>query len=349
MSAILFIADDGRDRARIAAALAASGHKVEIETYAGAKGAFERAGTELAIVSVAESALEALDVVRLLRVGGAVRDLPILALVPEPDVRTRLGAASAGATDQLAQPFEPAHVVLRVKDLLAHRAAPRSSPLKLSQKRVLVIDDSRTYAHALMHELRTGGLEPVFAETGADALLYLETQGADLAIVDVFLPDVNGIDLCRRMKSTAATAAMPVLVLTGRERSAVRDAATAAMADDFAVKGRDFAAIYAKVRQLLARPAARFTGTTRAFVEPPSERTPTDDGDLFTSIVRETGLSEVLAKSAVERVCVRLQISPGGLTRRDLPRLVEGLARTLQLFLPPAEAQARIAALNRLV
>lgn len=70
--------------------------------------------------------------------------------------------------------------------------------------------------------------------------------------------------------------------------------------------------------------------------------------ELFTQIVQATGLSELLARSTVESICRRLDVSPRDLSPEDVPRLVEGLERTLQLFLPPAEARARLSALHSL-
>ncbi|HEY5961864.1 MAG TPA: hypothetical protein VIV60_35135 [Polyangiaceae bacterium] len=105
---------------------------------------------------------------------------------------------------------------------------------------------------------------------------------ADALVVDVFLPDINGVEVCRRIKANERTA----------------EGAYAASAE------------------------------------------------LLDLIVSMTGLSELVARSSVESACRRLAVDPKTLTRKDIPRVVEGLERTLQLFLPEPEARHRIAALT---
>lgn len=349
MTIVLFFEPDVTERARLTAVLERAGLRIEgVGDLREALVVLERCAPDLTIVVSERCGADDLSLVRRLREGAVTKDMPILALCGESSVSSRLSALSAGADDCLAHSVASEQLLPRVQNLLNRRDnLPSLAPHGFA-RRVLVVDDSPTYGHALLEELRQDGHDVVFAETAAEGLLFLERHRAELVILDVFLPDMNGIDVCRRIKGNEQTADLPVLILTGRERSAVRDAAAAALADDFVVKSRDFAAIRNKVRGLLVRSAPRAISSGRLVAVGAAATGVLQGQALFEHIVRQTGLSELLARSTVESVCRRLELEPQSLSSRDVPRVVDALARSLQLFLPAPEARERLAALNAL-
>src|SRR6185295_9355465 len=119
-------------------------------------------------------------------------------------------------------------------------------------RRVMVVDDSVAYAQALVDELHRDGHDVAVARTGHDALAYLVVQELDLAIVDAFLPDMSGVDLCSRLRGTPGVRRTPVLLLTGREKSALRARARDVDATELAVKSRDLESVRMQARRLLA-------------------------------------------------------------------------------------------------
>jgi serine phosphatase RsbU (regulator of sigma subunit)/DNA-binding NarL/FixJ family response regulator len=86
----------------------------------------------------------------------------------------------------------------------------RSDPLAT----VLVVDDSEATRYVTASWLRRAGYAVVEAGTGAEALRRVAEQPIDLVVLDVNLPDVSGLDVCERIKSDPATAAVPVLHLS---------------------------------------------------------------------------------------------------------------------------------------
>jgi DNA-binding response OmpR family regulator len=348
-------------------------------------------------------------------------NLAILAISQGGVVHTRLSALTAGANDHVAWPFAMDHLLSRIQNLFNRRALLPSFPPQGFARRVLVVDDSPTYGNALLTELQIDGHDVVLAENGVDALLFLERHRVDVVVLDIFLPDINGIEVCRRIKASPKTANLPVLMLTGQEKSVVRADAIAVGADEFVVKSRDLEAIRNKLRTLLVRnstetnaleracdvsrdaaflsgsgtsnrmassgraaeskrrtisspglraaeskrrtisstgmPAvvespfeslSRGIASNRSELEAPEPNRLIQGTELFGLIVRGTGLSELLARSTVESVCRRLAIVPSELEPKDMPRIIEGLERTLQLFLPPVEAKERLRALSAL-
>jgi two-component system KDP operon response regulator KdpE len=145
--------------------------------------------------------------------------------------------------------------------------------------RILVVDDELQIVRALRVILRDAGYEPVPAANVEEALDAAATRPLDAAIVDLVLPDGNGIDLCRQLREWSA---MPILVLSaiGEEEQKVR--ALEAGADDYVTK--PFGA-----RELVARLGAALRRTAGA----PDEPTIAVDGlelDFARRMVRREGV-----------------------------------------------------------
>lgn len=120
--------------------------------------------------------------------------------------------------------------------------------------RILVCDDEPHIVRALKVVLREAGFEAVTAETGGEALDRAAVRPPDAAILDLVLPDIDGIEVCRRLREWTE---MPILVLSavGDEEEKVR--ALEAGADDYVVKPFAIEEITARLHALLRRrPAA---------------------------------------------------------------------------------------------
>ena len=385
---ILLVEENTSERNRLTIALQSGGYRVQpVEDTNAARATLFRSSMDLAVVSTLKDDGTELDLVQWLRSQASPIAMPILVVADDITAKARLASLRAGANDYIARPFDQKHFLSRISNLLAHRESRPSAIPQGFSRRILVVDDSPTYGYALSDEMRKDGHDVAFADTGRDALSYLESQKADLVILDVFLPDINGVEVCRRIKTAERTANLPVLVMTGREKSAVRAEATEANADEFVVKSADLETIRNKVKTLLVRAPNRKISTNRlaavvvesspqqgasssrmrvapvaeaaisqrspslsklraASGSPLSSSTP---DDLFDNIVRLTGLSELLARSTVESVCRRLELNAHALEPQDLPKVIEALERSLQLFLPAGEAKQRLAALHALV
>jgi signal transduction histidine kinase len=94
----------------------------------------------------------------------------------------------------------------------ATAASPRSTPA-LARRRILVVDDDAPVRHTLASLLRASGQEVVEADSGAEALRWLETTAVDLVLTDLGMPDVTGWDVARAAKARHPD--LPVVLLTG--------------------------------------------------------------------------------------------------------------------------------------
>src|SRR5512145_2826255 len=226
MRTILLVERNEVERKQLAQALAHAGFRVlPTESTEDAQHLIARTPADLAIVSNAVDDSMDVALVQWLRAQAFSATIPILALSTDASVHARLSALAAGANDHVAWPFSPAHIIGRIRNLLNHRDHLPSVAPQGFARRILVVDDSPTYGNALLDELQKDGHDVAVAENGIDALKFLERYRVDLVVLDVFLPDINGVEVCRRIKTSPRTCSLPVLVLTGREKSAVRSEA----------------------------------------------------------------------------------------------------------------------------
>jgi two-component system sensor histidine kinase ChiS len=80
---------------------------------------------------------------------------------------------------------------------------------------VLVVDDTPTSLQVLVEHLRRAGIEMLAAADGDSAMELLRYESPDLILLDIVMPDVNGFDVCRRLKQDPATRDIPVIFMTG--------------------------------------------------------------------------------------------------------------------------------------
>jgi len=117
--------------------------------------------------------------------------------------------------------------------------------------RILVVDDEPAVRGSLERALRLDGYAVELASDGADGLERLADRPADAIVLDLLMPEMDGLELCRRVRGAGDQT--PILVLTARDQVADRVAGLDAGADDYLVKPFALEELRARLRALLRR------------------------------------------------------------------------------------------------
>jgi two-component system OmpR family response regulator len=136
---------------------------------------------------------------------------------------------------------------------------PDGSPL-----RVLVVDDEVNIAELISMALRYEGFEVCAAHTGAKAVAEARSFDPDAVVLDMMLPDFNGLEVLRRMR--VADPDVPVLFLTARDAVEDRVAGLTAGGDDYVTKPFSLEELVARLRGLMRRAGARRAESTSTLV-----------------------------------------------------------------------------------
>jgi two-component system, OmpR family, response regulator MprA len=119
--------------------------------------------------------------------------------------------------------------------------------------KVLVVDDDRALREALRRALALGGYDVQLAEGGVQALELLAQAPPDAVVLDVAMPDIDGLEVCRRLRQIGNR--VPILILTARDAVSDRIDGLDVGADDYLVKPFDVGELKARLRALLRRTA----------------------------------------------------------------------------------------------
>lgn len=123
--------------------------------------------------------------------------------------------------------------------------------------RILLVDDEPALLDTLAYNLRNSGYDVVTAADGADALEQARSSSPDLVILDLMLPEIDGLTVCRSLRAAADT---PILVLTARTGELDKIIGLESGADDYMTKPFSLGELQARIRALLRRAGPRQQG-----------------------------------------------------------------------------------------
>lgn len=161
---------------------------------------------------------------------------------------------------------------------------------------MLVVEDELNIASAVALELGHGGYESRVVEDGPEALAVWSEWGPDLVLLDLGLPSLDGVEVCRRIRAASHT---PIIVLTARGSVQERVCGLDAGADDYIAKPFSLEELLARVRSTLRRARMRDEGvvlSAGAVVLDARSRRVTCDGEPVELTPREFGLLEFLMR-----------------------------------------------------
>jgi len=241
------------------------------------KEAYERAVCELPdliLLDVMMPEMNGFEVARILKEDSRTHSIPIIMVTALDDPEHEHAGREAGAEEYLAKPVRPQELIARANSLIALRqyrdqliirnhsqwsfivdkhsddAAPepqKELPL------VLLVEDNESDAELVRHFLKDLPLRIERLANGADAVELCQTGKADLMLLDILLPGLNGFEVCRQVKSSEKGKDLPIVVITCLEDMDSRLKCIELQTDDFLVKpivGRE---LQARVKILLEK------------------------------------------------------------------------------------------------
>jgi two-component system phosphate regulon response regulator PhoB len=123
----------------------------------------------------------------------------------------------------------------------------------MSKPTILIIEDERALVEVLTYNLRKEGFEVNSATDGQDGLRRAQTTLPDLIILDLMLPVIEGLEVCRVLKSGARTRDIPLLMLTARSEEVDEIVGFQMVADDYVTKPFKIKPLVQRVKALLRR------------------------------------------------------------------------------------------------
>jgi two-component system, NtrC family, sensor kinase len=239
----------------------------------------EEQGWQVSIAGTAEAALAALgdslpdlilldynlpgmrgdEFCRRIRMNLNTRGIPILMMTSSAPDGAEILSLESGADDYISKSDSPDHLLARIRGLL--RKASAQAAIRIPQDsafrsaRILTIDDGPTYLAFLGDELRSQGYEVESAASGPEGLTRLAAQSFDCVLVDLVMPGMDGIEVCRRITAMRSSleGALAVIMLTASENKGDMTRSLEAGADDFVSKSGDLAVLRARIQALMRR------------------------------------------------------------------------------------------------
>ena len=164
--------------------------------------------------------------------------------------------------------------------------------------RILLVEDEPQFLSLIALMLRGRGYQYLGAQSGAKAIRIADHEVPDLIILDIMMPGMDGLEVCRRLRANPRTADIPILVVTAKAQPEDRIEALEAGADDYLSKPVDPVQLRARVEGLLAAPARVQTEAEPA-PPVPVERVPGTRVIGFLGCKGGVGTSTVAANVAV--------------------------------------------------
>jgi two-component system phosphate regulon response regulator PhoB len=125
--------------------------------------------------------------------------------------------------------------------------------MSAEQPSVLLVEDEPAQREVLAYNLEAEGFDVMRAGDGEEALMLIEESPPDVILLDWMLPNVSGIEICRRLKSRPGTRSIPVIMISARSEEVDRVRGLETGADDYVVKPYSVAELMARVRTQLRR------------------------------------------------------------------------------------------------
>jgi len=126
----------------------------------------------------------------------------------------------------------------------------------MAKTKVLVIEDDRSLAEVLTYNLKQAGYDVLLATDGQDGLLQAQIKSPDIVILDLMLPVIDGLDVCRRLRADTATRDLLIMMLTAKAEESDELVGFSLGADDYVTKPFSVKVLLERIKALRRRRTA---------------------------------------------------------------------------------------------
>ncbi|HEU4365220.1 MAG TPA: response regulator [Candidatus Krumholzibacteria bacterium] len=171
----------------------------------------------------------------------------------------------------------------------------------LKTEKIVVIEDEDDILEVIAYNLKREGYEVITSTSGEDGLEKIEKSSPQLVVLDLMLPEIDGLELCRKLKSDPLTRSIPVIMVTAKGEESDVVLGLGVGADDYVTKPFSPKELVARVKALLRRSRARPEGDSRerivrgGVVIDPQRHDVQVDGEPITLTATEFRLLHFLA------------------------------------------------------
>lgn len=170
----------------------------------------------------------------------------------------------------------------------------------MTEKLITIVDDEEDIVKLVSHHLKREGFKVKEFHNGRDFLSYIESVVPDLAVLDIMLPGIDGLEICRMLKNKSSTSSVPIIMLTAKASEADVVVGLELGADDYIVKPFSPRELVARVKTVLRRTGPKEAGDNIIRIGPLSINTEkyevTVNKDKVLLTTTEFKILEVLAE-----------------------------------------------------
>jgi two-component system cell cycle response regulator len=273
---ILVVDDEPLNVKLLAANLGAAGYRI-LKAYSGfeALEIMETNTPDLILLDIMMPGMDGYEVIRRLKQLKETKDIPIVLITALEGEEEKAKGLAAGADEFLNKPVNTTELETRVlsllrmkkyqeqlvsrvqteKDVLGKSGQEESGEHDDNRPTVLVVEDNLKDAHMIVHHLNEMPLNYRIVQTGAEALKIVREEAIDLVLLDLMLPDLDGIEICKEIKGSEKTISVQVVIVTTFDDLKMKIRGIEVGADDFLVKPLNRDEIKARVSALLKKKA----------------------------------------------------------------------------------------------
>lgn len=176
--------------------------------------------------------------------------------------------------------------------------------------KILIVEDEEALSDPLAFLLGREGFQTIVVDNGLDALPVFDREGADLVLLDVMLPGMSGMEVCRKLREVSS---VPIIMLTAKDSELDKVLGLELGADDYVTKPYSARELIARIRAVLRRRSAETDFATESVLQGGPVRMDIDrhvvtvNGEEISMPLKEFELLEILLRN-VGRVMTRGQL-----------------------------------------